>query len=252
MQLDTATGVKEIRVGTIGLGNARSLRQLPPQGATRQRLIGDTGGVVHRRAAGLHLYHHVRGLVFHRLVGRDHPAELHPLLEIIHGAVQRLLRPAQLVGGDRHGCQVYDFCEHRPATAGLSQQRCRRHVDIIKHQLRLPAGLVHGRQPLPADARSCGGQHKQADALGAVTALLPGRDNQQLGRVPVGHVAVAATDPVAITVRHAHRLHRIGIPAAATAGISQGARSARRQLRQVFGLLLLTARHQQRIGGETH
>src|SRR5690606_19344768 len=85
VQLEGAASIEEQRVRAIPLGHGRRFRQLGSQLAATLRIdgfLGDTGGVVHRRAGYFTLELHVGRLVLERLEAGNRPTELHSLLHV--------------------------------------------------------------------------------------------------------------------------------------------------------------------------
>jgi hypothetical protein len=64
--------------------------------------------------------------VLDRLEAADRPTELVPDLGVFHRHVERALRAAELLGGERDGGHVEGAVEHGPGGAGLADQAGRR------------------------------------------------------------------------------------------------------------------------------
>ena len=95
VDLDVLRGDAEERLGGVRLGQRGEHRDL--RGALGHR----PGGVVHRRAGGFQLQQQVGAAVLDGLEAPDRPVELVPLPGVAQRHVQRRLRTAQLLGGQR-------------------------------------------------------------------------------------------------------------------------------------------------------
>ena len=78
-----------------------------------------------------------------RLEAADRPAELVPDLGVLHRHVQRALRPAELLGGQRDRRDVQHPVQDRRAVAGRADERAGHGVEVQPGQL---PGLVQRRQ----------------------------------------------------------------------------------------------------------
>jgi hypothetical protein len=138
--------------------------------------------------------------VLHRLERADGPPELNARLGVRDRELHHPLRAAGLLGGERDGRQVPHPGQHRARVLRRAQALRFGAAEFDGGHL---AGEVHRRQQRGRDTG-----RSPVDEIQAVTALVERRHGQQVGDVPIGHVAnspVKAGGPV--TVRdHGGRL----------------------------------------------
>jgi hypothetical protein len=149
--------------------------------------------MVGRRPGGLDVHGHLRAPVLHRLERADRPPELNARLGVRDRELHHLLRAADLLGGERDGRQVPHPGQHGARVLRRAQALGFGTAEFDGGHL---AGEVHCRQQGGRDTR-----RPPVDEVQAWTALAERRHDEQVGDVPVGHVADSPVDaggPVAV------------------------------------------------------
>ena len=195
-------------VGGVILGHRRLLFEV-------EAVVLQPGGPQQHQLRRIEFGGHVGQLELDRLEGGDRLPELHPLLGVFDGVLEgRPADPAGL-GADADPSRI-EAREHLlESLAGLSEQIFRRHLGVLKDQLRRPGGekthfLLHlpdpetrgvlqvddqvDDGPVTAGRIGCGGQHAVARDVAAGDEALD----------PVDDV------PVALELRAAFQGGRIG------------------------------------------
>ena len=133
----------EVRLRAVALGERRDGRKFVVH------LAGTPAGVVRSGLGRLDLKQHVGALVLDRLERADRATELHTDLGVLDRHIEAHLSATDLLGGERHSCEIKNGAEHVPtATVGSDEGAS----STVKHDLGLLTGLVHGRQRRGGDA----------------------------------------------------------------------------------------------------
>ena len=165
------------------------------------RLVRRRGDrVVGLRPGGLDVHGHLRAPVLHRLERADGPPELNARLRVRDRQLHHPLRTADLLGGERDGRQVPHPGQRGARVLRRAQALRFGAAEFDGGHL---AGEVHRRQQRGRDTG-----RSPVDQVQAGLTLVERRHDEQVGDVPVGHVAdspVEAAGPVAVR-DHGRRL----------------------------------------------
>src|SRR6266545_2954315 len=227
---DAPVGVRDVRLGH----------------ADRQRRFGHAfvhrpGGIVGDGLAVLDVHQHVRRLVLDALVRADRAAEGLTDLRVLDGHIQDLLGSAAHLGTERHRRAVEDAGDRRPAAADLAEPGSRCEADLFQRHLAELARLVHRGQQRDGQPLRALGNEEEGDPVGAGPARAR-RDDNGIGRVPVGDEELAAGEDVAPALLGGSERDAVG--AELRAGLHPRERHPRLSagdLRQPFLLLRVAA-----------
>jgi len=151
------------------------------------RLVRRRGDrVVGRRPGGLDVHGHLRAPVLHRLERADRPPELNARLGVRDCELHHPLRAADLLGGERDGRQVPHSGQHGARVLQRAQALRFGTAEFDGGHL---AGEVHRRQQRGRDAR-----RPRVDEIQAGPSLVERGHDEEVGDVPVGHVADSPVD----------------------------------------------------------
>ena len=177
------------RLGAVAVRDGGGDRERVPGRLVRRRV----DRVVGRRPGGLDVHGHLRAPVLHRLERADRPPELNARLGVRDCELHHPLRAADLLGRERDGRQVPHPGQHGPSVLRRAQALRFGAAEFDGGHL---AGEVHRRQQRGRDTG-----RSPVDEIQAGLALVERRHDEQVGDVPVGHVAdspVEAGGPVAV------------------------------------------------------
>ena len=177
------------------------------------------------------------------LEAADRAAELDPRLRVLDRCVEHALRPAHLLGRQRHRGKVEGLGQPGFGAAVGTDERRGGGGEL---QPRLLAGLVHGREVRARQAGRVTAHRKEGHALGR-----PRRHHDQVRHMPVDHEHLVSVEHPAVALLRRRALDATEVPLAVVLGDGQrGDRLTRRQAREHGLLGVVVARGEQRVGGQ--